>query len=269
MEAAKLSAIVLAGRREGRIEPLAEAFGETEKCLVPVAGIPLIEHVLKTLSTCDRVGKIIVSINDPQLIATLPVASALIRERRLIAVAAKGNLADSVLDAASHADFPLVITTADNVLLTSGAVAEFERVALRQRADAAVAFAKKASILATHADGQRRFYEFADDGYSNCNCYWIANQGALSAAETFRSGGQFAKNPMRIVSVFGLWNLIRFRLGCDTLARAFERISNRMGLKLFPVVFNDGSLAIDVDNERTHRVVTEILERRAQMRDAA
>jgi hypothetical protein len=69
---------------------------------------------------------------------------------------------------------------------------------------------------------------------------------------------------MRIVQVFGLWNLIRFRLGRDTLARAFERVSNRLGFKLFPVIFDDGGLAIDVDNDRTHRVATEILERRKQ-----
>jgi hypothetical protein len=194
----------------------------------------------------------------------LPVSSRLIRDGRLVPIAAKGNLADSVLDAASHASFPLFITTADNVLLTPEAVNEFERVSLRQRADAAAAFATRSSIMASHEDGQRRFYEFADDGYSNCNCYWIANAGALTAAETFRSGGQFAKNPMRIVQVFGLWNLIRFRLGRDTLARAFERISNRLGFKLFPVIFEDGALAIDVDNDRTHRVASEILERRGQ-----
>jgi GTP:adenosylcobinamide-phosphate guanylyltransferase len=269
MTAAKLSAIVLAGRREGRVEPLAEAFGQTEKCLVPVAGVPLIEHVLGTLAASDRVGRIIVSINDPKIIETLPVAGALIREGRLLAVKAKGNLADSVLDAASHAEFPLIITTADNVLLTPQAVMNFEEVSVRQGADAAAAFAAKSSILAAHEDGQRRFYEFADDGYSNCNCYWIANKAALATAETFRSGGQFAKNPMRIVKVFGLWNLIRFRLGRDTLARAFERISNKLGFRLYPVIFQDGSLAIDVDNERTHRVATEILARRNPMRDAA
>jgi GTP:adenosylcobinamide-phosphate guanylyltransferase len=262
MKPEKMNAIVLAGRREGRIDPLAAEFGETEKCLVPIGGRQLIEHVLDALENSPRISRIVVSINDPQAITSLPTASRLIRGGRLTILTAKGNLADSVLDAASQLDFPLFITTADNVLLTPQAVDDFEHMALRQHADAAAAFARKSDVFAAHPDGQRRFYEFSDGGYSNCNCYWIGSAKALSAAETFRSGGQFAKNPMRIVRTFGFWNLIRFRLGRDTLAKSFERISSKLGFRLFPIIFDDGSLAIDVDNERTHRVAAEILERR-------
>jgi hypothetical protein len=109
----------------------------------------------------------------------------------------------SLYNPVTHVIGCTLITTADNVLLTPDAVSEFERQALLQRADAAAAFARKADILAARPDGQRRFYEFADGGYSNCNCYRIGNAKALAAAETFRGGGGFAKNPMRIVQAFG------------------------------------------------------------------
>ena len=262
MHRGKMNAIVLAGRREGRIEPLAVLHETTDKCLVPIGGRPLIEHVLETLADSSRIGRIIVSINDPETISSLPVAGQLLRDGRLVAIKARGNLADSVIEAADTAGFPAFITTADNVLLTQYAISDVERVALSKRADAAAAFATRSSVLAAHPDGQRRFYKFADDEYSNCNCYWIANAKALGAVETFRSGGQFAKNPMRIVQAFGLWNMVRFRLGFDTLANAFENVSKRLGLRVLPIVFSDGSLAIDVDNERTFRVVIAILERR-------
>lgn len=269
MQSGKMSAIILAGRREGRIEPLAALHGQTEKCLVPISGRPLIEHVIQALVESPRVGRIIVSINDPALLSTLPLAARFMREGRLVAVKARGNLADSVFDAARLADFPLLITTADNVLLTPFAVGDVERIAQRQGADAAAAFASKSAVLAAHSDGQRRFYAFADDEYSNCNCYWAANADALKAAETFRSGGQFSKNPMRIVRAFGLWNLVRFRLGFGSLADSFANISKKLGLRLIPVVLADGALAIDVDNERTFGVASEILERRNRVRHAA
>ncbi len=172
---------------------------------------------------------------------------------------AKDNLAESIFAVAQGIEFPLLVTTADNVLFTHHAVADMHAQAQKGQADAAVAFSRRGDILAAHPDGQRRFYKFADDGYSNCNCYWIRDADALSAAEVFRSGGQFAKHPMRIANAFGILNLIRFRLGLGSLANAFERFSRRLGLELRPVIFADGALAIDVDNLRTHLIAEELL----------
>jgi GTP:adenosylcobinamide-phosphate guanylyltransferase len=264
-----VSVIVLAGRRADRSEPLAISHGVSDKCLVPVGGRPLIEHVLETLGSSPHVGRIIVSINDPALLTTLPVARALTREGKVQAIRASGNLADSVISAAGQLEFPILITTADNVLLSHEAI-ETMRVACAQaNADAAAAFARRQDVLAAHPEGQRRFYKFRDDSYSNCNCYWIANQKALQAAEIFRSGGQFAKNPLRIAKSFGLLNLLRFRFGWSRFADSFKAISARFGLTIYPVIFDDGALAIDVDNDRTHRIVSEIIAGRVKAQSRA
>ena len=59
------------------------------------------------------------------------------------------------------ADGPMVVTTADNVLLTAGAVREVaER--LRGGDDAVVALARKEDVLAAHPEAQRNFYRFRD-----------------------------------------------------------------------------------------------------------
>jgi GTP:adenosylcobinamide-phosphate guanylyltransferase len=256
------SAIVLAGRRDGSIDPLASAHGVADKCLVPVLGTPCIEHVLGALAAAPTIGQIVVSINDPAILAGLPTADRLIAEGRLTAIRAEANLAQSVIAAAGHAPFPLLVTTADNVLMTPESIALM--IAGAGDADAAAAFARKADILAAHPEGQRRFYEFADDGYSNCNTYWIARPEVLRVVEIFREGGQFAKNPRRVVAAFGLINTLMFRQGWLSLEAALRRVSKRMKLKLVPVVFADGSYAIDVDNERTHACATEIMARRNQ-----
>ncbi len=257
----KASAVVLAGRRGG-IDPLAAAHGVTDKCLVPVLGTPCIEHVLATLATSPDIGQIVVSINDPAILDDLPHADALRSSGRLTAIVAQGNLADSVIAAAGTVPYPLLITTADNVLMTTASIADMVENACASRADAAAAFARREAILAAHPEGQRRFYEFADGGYSNCNTYWIASAGVLRVAEIFRSGGQFAKNPKRLVTAFGLLNIILFRWRWIGLATAMRRISSRMKFNLVPIVFEDGSYAIDVDNERTHACATEIMQRR-------
>jgi GTP:adenosylcobinamide-phosphate guanylyltransferase len=262
------TAIVMAGRREGHVDPLAAAAGLSDKCVVPVAGRPMIGYVLDTLRDTADVGKVIVSINDPALLDDLEEARALRAQGRLVVAVARTNLVDSLLAAVDQADFPIFITTADNVLLTPEAASAFFRGAEAAEAEVAVAFARRQSVIDAHPDGQRRFYRFSDDSYSNCNSYWIGSRKALKAAEVFRSGGQFAKHPLRIVQALGIINLIRFRYGIGTLDEAFRRFSRRFRLTICAVILSDGAVAIDVDNARTLGVTEAILARRAGVETA-
>jgi molybdopterin-guanine dinucleotide biosynthesis protein A len=258
-----VTALVLAGKRDGSLDPLAASAGVTHKCLVPVRGKPLIEYPLSALTACQDIERIVISIDDPEALRALPTVAALEGSGRLTIVAAQHNLVDSVVAASRTAGFPMLITTADNALLSPAAVADFVGAAQAQTADVAVAFASREAVLAAHPDGQRRFYAFRCGSYSNCNLYWLRSPTALAAAEVFRSGGQFAKHPKRILRAFGLLNLIRFRLGIGTLDAAFRRLSNRFRLNIQAVVLRDGRLAIDVDNLRTKNVAEEILAREA------
>ncbi|WP_076073129.1 NTP transferase domain-containing protein [Sphingomonas montana] len=246
------TAIVMAGRREGSIDPLAAAAGLADKCLVPVAGRPMIDHVIAALGDTPTIGRIIVSINDPALLDAVPAARALIDAGRLVAVRARHNLVDSLFAAIEGQAFPVLVTTADNVLLTPGAIATIGAAGMAAgETSVAVAFTRRASVLAAHPDGQRRFYRFRDDSYSNCNAYWIGSPAALAVAEVFRSGGQFAKHPIRIFRALGFYNLIAFRFGLGTIDGAFGRFSRRFGFPIRPVILDDGAVAIDVDNART------------------
>ena len=252
-----ITALVLAAQRNGVPGALADRFGVSHKCLVPFGGRPLIEHVLEPLSRAAVVREIIVSIEAPEVLADNRLVAGLMRDGRLRVVRSMDTLTGSVVAAAAGSQFPMLITTADNVLFTEDALATMIEGA--GDADVAAAFARKDAVLAAHPEAQRRFYEFADDGYSNCNCYWIGSAKALQAAGIFREGGQFAKHPMRIARAFGFLNLILFRLGMGSLDQMFARFSRRLGVTMRSVIFDDGALAIDVDNERTYAVAEALM----------
>ena len=264
-----MTALVLAGRRGGTLDPLAAAASVSHKCIVPVAGRPMIAHVLDTLAKSDAIRAIIVSVDDVEMLQSVPEVRCLIESGMLRLVPARPNLVDSIVAAAEDAAFPLLVTTADNVLLDAASVSAIHRDARRAGADIAVAFARREAVLAAHSDGQRRFYRFSDGAFSNCNSYWIGNRDALKAAEVFRQGGQFAKHPLRIVHAFGLINLIRFRFGIGSLDAAFRRFSRRFRLAVRAVIFDNGAVAIDVDNERTLGIAEQLLRERAASRIAA
>ncbi|UNK78870.1 nucleotidyltransferase family protein [Sphingopyxis granuli] len=251
------SILILAGRRPGAVDALAAAHGVPDKCLVPVAGRAMIAHVLDSAAKATD-GPILVSTHHAALLDELvdPVVERL--GDRLMIVPAADNLADSVLAAADRAQFPLLITTADNCLLTPETIAQIGREAARLDADAGVALARRTDVLHAHPEGQRRFYEFYDVAVSNCNAYWIGHRGALRAAEAFRGGGQFVKRPIRVLRAFGFVNLLRFRFGLGPIHHVFRRISRRLRIAVVPLLVSDGRTAIDVDDERSLRV-TEML----------
>ena len=254
----RFSAVVLAAQREGRLDPLAAEAGVTHKCLVPIGGRPLIAHVIEALAEVRGLARIRISVEPgagPALRAAIGTAQLPIEF-----VAAAATIPDSLYAAAQGDEGPFIVTTADNVLLTAEAV---RRVADRLAAgdDGVGTLARKEDVLSAHPQGQRRFYRFRDGEFSNCNLYGLSRRG-LAFAETYRSGGQFAKNPRRILEAVGLLNLIILRFGLLSLDRAMARLGRRFGLRASAVVLKDGAHAIDVDNARTYSIAAQLLERR-------
>jgi GTP:adenosylcobinamide-phosphate guanylyltransferase len=257
-------AIILAAQREGRLDPLAAEAGVSHKCLVPIGGRPLLAHVLEAIAGVEGLARIRISV-EPGAEEALRSILALVASPQspvpIEFVPSRPNITDSVYAAAEGLAGPFIVTTADNVLLTAGAV---RRVADRLRAgdDAVAALSRKEDVLSAHPQGQRRFYRFTDGAYSNCNLYGMSRIG-LRLAETYRSGGQFAKHPARIVQAVGLLNLVRLRYGLISLDRAMAKLGRRFDLKASAVVLADGAHAIDVDNRRTYNIAAMLLEKRA------
>lgn len=255
--------IVLAAQRPGMVDPLAAEFGVSHKCLVPLAGKPLIAHVLATAASHPDVCDVKVSIEEAVFARIGTIMHGVNGADALVdCVAAADNIADSVILAAAGHDGPLIVTTADNALLTHAGL-DAMASALAGQADVAIAMARRDSVISAHPDGQRRFYRFADDAYSNCNLYGIGGAHALKAAEIFRGGGQFARKAGRIVKAFGFVNLVLLRFRLASLQGGLGRISRRLGLSIAPVILTDGRSAIDVDNIRTYRIVAQLIARPA------
>ncbi|MDZ4371446.1 MAG: NTP transferase domain-containing protein [Phenylobacterium sp.] len=256
------TAILLAGARAGDVDPLAAEAGVANKSLVPICGAPLIRHVADALAATPGISQIRVAA-EPAAWPGLQAALSHLTDRTQY-VPAADNLADSVYAAAEGVSGPMLVTTADNVLLTPQAARRIVD-AVAGDIDVAVALARQEAVLAAHPEGQRRFYRFADGAFSNCNLYALSGRRALAAAEGFRSGGQFAKKPLRMMMALGSVNLVLLLMSRLSLQGALRRVSRRFRLVVEPVILADGSQAIDVDNARTYRCAEALLlQRRAR-----
>ena len=254
----KVTIIVLAAQRTGVVNPLALRAGVSHKCLAPICGNPLISHVLETLTTLDDIAEIRVVLEpEGQQEVDAVIEGFRARGTPISIVDSDANIVESVLAASKGEDGPFIVTTADNVLLTHDG---FNKVrTAMETADAVIGVTTRERVWAIHRQGQRGFYDFKDAGYANCNLYGLANRKGLAAAEIFREGGQFQSNPARMVRAFGLFNILMMRFGLISFASGMARVGKRFGAVLEPVVFEDGALAIDVDNERTYAICEWVL----------
>lgn len=253
--------LVLAAQRAGVVNPLAARAGVSHKCVVPICGKPLIVHVMDALAQLSPPPKVRISV-EPEIHGELAALLAPYRVQGMAPdfVASSDNIAQSVLVAAENQPGPVVITTADNVLLKPEWVTSvLDELA---QADCVACMASKDSVRAVHPEAQRNFYEFRDNGYANCNLYGVAGPHAFAAVEVFREGGQFQKNPKRLITAFGLINILLVRFGWVTLAGAMKLASRRFRLRFKALIMADGSAAVDVDNERTYAIAEMVLNQR-------
>lgn len=250
--------IVLAGG-DGQ-DALARHLGASHKCLIPLAGRPMVAHVLQTAAVHPAIGSLAVSVEREAFGGLFDVMSRLPGRGIVKLVEAQGNLVDSVLAAAEGWDGPLLVTTADHALLTPASIDAM--IAALREGEAAVALAPRTIVEAASPDEKRAFHEFADDAYASCNIYAASGIEALRAAEVFRGGGRFAGNLWRVLRAFGPVATMLVAARALTLAEAMERISQRLALRLVPVVMADGSQAIDVDDARSHALAERLLAER-------
>lgn len=259
---AEFTTILLAGQRSGVTNPLAEKYGVSHKCLVPIEGTPLIARMLNILTGHNDCRAIRIMIEDDGAAAIRPIVEYYRNQGHDVQMLANSeNIAKSVMLGCEGQRAPYLITTADNVLLSHSSI-DGVLAKMQAGAGAVAAIAREADVKNVHREAQRSFYKFRDGGYANCNLYALADEHALGATAIFREGGQFMKNPARLVRAFGLLNILMMKYKLVTLNQALRLASRRFGISIQAFIPADGTQAVDVDNERTYDVVEMVLKAR-------
>ena len=120
---APIPAIVMAGSRPGP-DPLLSGTGVSTKALLPVAGTPMLVHVVRALRASPLVGPITVLAQNSAELADEPGLAGL---ADLHFADSGQGISSSLAAALPPGDEPLLGTPADNVLLTPMMVADFVR----------------------------------------------------------------------------------------------------------------------------------------------
>jgi GTP:adenosylcobinamide-phosphate guanylyltransferase len=251
------SAILLAGQRPGD-DQFAAGFGVALKPLIPVAGQTMVERVVAVLAGCPDIGRILVLSQSPEAIAAvLPANSA------VTVSPSSDGIARSVAGAAGGPDapWPVLVTTADHVLLTPDIIAEF--LAQSDGCDVAVAMVERRTVVARFPRTRRTWLRFAGGAYTGANLFALNRPAAAVALAAWSEVEADRKKGRRLIARFGPVLLIRALTRTISLAGALRRAGASLGISVKPVVLGDARAAVDVDKPADHALATAVLEGRA------
>jgi GTP:adenosylcobinamide-phosphate guanylyltransferase len=247
-------AVILAAGR-GPDDPMAKAFGVAHKCTLPIAGKPMLQWVLEALRESSVARPFVISIDDSRAMPmaddaeTLPSAS---------------SAPASAIKAIQHiGSFPVLITTGDHPLLTPAMISHLQNESESSGADVLVGLATAETIQATYPETRRTYFNLGGTRVSGCNLFAIRTAAGLKMLERWQELEKNRKKPWKLVSAFGLKPIILFALGQLTLQRAFAHVSQKLGIKVEPVLMPFAEAAIDVDKPSDHALAESILIKRS------
>jgi GTP:adenosylcobinamide-phosphate guanylyltransferase len=243
--AGQLKALVLAGSRPGG-DPLAQHVGVSHKALIEVGGRSLIERVVGALAQVPQVERILIAIERPQVLESLPGLHAPKCPKPVTIVPAEATPSGSVGRVLEREGTPLLVTTGDSALLAPDWVQDF-LAACPEEADAAVALASMEAVHRCAPDTQRTYLRFADGAYSGCNLFFFQHPRAAHAVRFWTEMEAHRKSPLRMMRRLGLATALRYRLGSLRLQEAVARLETLCGARIRIVELSDGRAAIDVD----------------------
>ena len=206
-----LNALVLAGSRPGG-DPLAQHAGVSHKALIEVSGHTMIERVVAALAAVPEVGRIVIAIDRPEVLLSLPGLRGPACPKLVTMMPAAASPSASVAAALEREGTPLLVTTADHALLVPEWLHEFLD-ACPPEADVAVALARKAAVLACAPGTQRTYLRFADGEFSGCNLFCFQRPAAVGVVRLWRELEAHRKSPLRMMLQLGIRTALRYRLG--------------------------------------------------------
>jgi GTP:adenosylcobinamide-phosphate guanylyltransferase len=240
----RLTALILAGSR-GSDDPVARHAGQTYKALVPVAGMPMLLRVARTLRQAPSVGRLALCI-DRLALQQLGDAAGLLSDIQIVEPGATPSASVRRALEGLPDGSALLVTTADHPLLTVAMVEHFS-AAVPANVDVAVALATATTIRRAYPDSIRTYYRFGGEGYSGCNLFLMRGSAAARVAAFWSEMERHRKRPWRLVAAIGPLTLLRFLLGALSLEAALRRLSRIVGATVCAVEMPFAEAAIDVD----------------------
>ena len=255
------TALVLAGQRPG-VDPLAAKFGQGAKALIPVAGELMLGRVLMALADAPEIARIVVLAQNAAELMAHPDLAWAAADRKITARTSGPTISGSVREAVRDPaiGLPVLVTTADNVMLTPATIAEF--IAGAGSSDVSVAMVERARLEAAVGPNRRTWLSFKGGSYTGANLFALNAPAAINALRVWERVEQDRKSVLRLAAHFGPALMLRMLLRRMTVHAALAAAGEKLGAAAAPVLLSDGRMGVDVDKPEDHALAERLLAER-------
>lgn len=257
------TAIILAGKRPGT-DPVAAAFGEDYKALVPALGLPMITRVVTALCRASHIGRIVIATDDALgPLAQIPGLMEACANTEIVVIPTGKTICASVINAieACPGAARFLVTTSDHPLLTGAMVDDF-LTASSHELGLGVGMVEKREIETGYPGMRRTYLRFRGAQVSGANLFALNGREGMKAVRFWESIEANRKKPWKIFAAFGVINLLGVILKLFSIGQAFKRASEVVGCTARPILIKQAEAAIDVDKVQDLLTVDGILARR-------
>lgn len=252
------TAVLLAGSRPGG-DPMAQAAGVASKALLRVGGQAMLARVARTLLLHPRTARLVVLAQEPEALAADPDCAWLREDPRTAFVTSGAGISHSILNLLEQGGvaFPVLLTTADNVLLDHAMIDSF--LGGLGGADLAVAMVERRVLLSRYPESRRTWLKFRGGWWSGANLFWLAGDKVMPLLAFWHGVEQDRKKGMKIVGAFGPLLLLGALFHMLTIHQAVSRAGRRFGLAARVVPMPQAEACIDVDKAEDKEMADAIL----------
>lgn len=215
----------------------------------------MLAHVLAALDASPAVGRVTVVAQDTAALAANAAIAAVADGVRWHDSA--GSIADAVVYALEGTGGALLVTTADNVLLTADTVEHF--LADGAGADVVVGLVERSLVERAGHPTRRTWLRFRGGAWSGANLFRLGGPQVLPLVEFWRSLEQDRKKGRRLIGAFGPGLLLGAALRLISIHSFADRVAARFGLSGKVVSIGTAEACIDADKPSDIPVIEAIL----------
>lgn len=253
-----VTAILLAGSRPGR-DALLEGSGVSTKALLPIRGKAMMTYPLAALQASAAIGDVVICAQNPDELAnasTSPTGSD-VGFRKSCA-----TIAQTIEQLLQERPGPLLVTTADHVLLTAEMVDHFAVAAACH--DLAVGMVNRRVLAQAGIESRRTWLKFRGGQWSGANLFWLQGAECIPLVRFWAEIEQDRKKGLRIISAFGPGLALAAALRVSNVHSLVKRAGRRFGIDAAVVAMPQAEACIDADKPADIVLIERLLAERNQ-----
>jgi CTP:molybdopterin cytidylyltransferase MocA len=240
-----VAAVVTAGWSPSEDDPLAEYTQGKPKALIPIAGKPMIVHVVDAMAGSRYIQHIIIVALDPTAGVQFPLPVEHVPDA--------GDLMANVETGLQYAmdHYPnldaILLSSSDVPTITPPIVDAFIEECLRTDHDLYYSIVARSVMEARFPESRRSYIHLREADFAGGDLLLIRPSISLSHQELWENLAGARKNALRQASMFGLWPLFKLVIRRLSLAEAERRASKALNMRGRAVPFPYAEVGMDVD----------------------